>query len=60
LKEGPFTLVLVEFNGVDALFLSGLVGIERADIRIGIKLKTRFRCKATWTVRDVYFVRAGT
>ena len=60
LKEVPFTLVLVEFDGVDTLFLSRLVGVERADIRIGLAVKAKFRRKATWTVRDVYFVRAKT
>ena len=60
LKEVPFTLVLVEFDGVDTLFLSRLVGVERADIRIGMPVKAKFRRKATWTVRDVYFVRAKT
>jgi uncharacterized OB-fold protein len=58
LKEVPFTLVLVEFDGADTLFLSRLVGVERADIRIGLKVKAKFRRKATWSVRDVYFVRA--
>jgi len=58
LKEVPFTLVLVEFEGVDTLFLSRLVGVERKDMRIGLKIKARFRRKATWTVRDIYFVRA--
>ena len=58
LKEVPFALVLVEFDGVDTLFLSRLVGVERPDIRIGMKVKARFRRKATWSVRDIYFVRA--
>ena len=58
LKEVPFTLVLVEFDGVETLFLSRLIGVERADMRIGMKVKAKFRRKATWSVRDVYFVKA--
>jgi uncharacterized OB-fold protein len=58
LKEVPFTLVLVEFEGVNTLFLSRLVGLDRADVSIGLKVKPKFRRKATWSVRDVYFVRA--
>jgi uncharacterized OB-fold protein len=58
LKEVPFTLVLVEFDGVNTLFLSRLIGVERPDMRIGLKIKAKFRRKATWSVRDVYFVRA--
>jgi uncharacterized OB-fold protein len=57
LKEVPFTLVLVEFDGVDTLFLSRLIGVERAEMRIGMNIKAKFRRKATWSVRDVYFVR---
>src|SRR5262249_13061379 len=58
LKDVPFTLVLVEFDGVDTLFLSRLIGVERKDTHIGMKVRSKFRRKATWSVRDVYFVRA--
>ncbi len=58
LKEVPFTLVLVEFDGVDTLFLSRLIGVERQDIKVGMKVKAKFRRKSTWSVRDVYFVPA--
>jgi uncharacterized OB-fold protein len=58
LKDVPFTLILVEFKGVDTLFLSRLIGVEREDTRIGLKVKPKFRRKATWSVRDVYFVKA--
>jgi len=58
LKEVPFTLVLVEFDGVNTLFLSRLIGLERKDIQIGMQVKPRFRRKATWSVRDVYFVKS--
>jgi len=56
LKDVPFTLVLVEFEGVDTLFLSRLVGVEREEMKIGMSVKAKFRRKATWSVRDVYFV----
>ena len=36
LKETPFTLVLVEFDGADTLFLSRLKGIKHEDVRIGL------------------------
>lgn len=57
MKDVPFTLILVEFKGVDTLFLSRLIGVEREDIRIGLKVKPKFRRKSTWSVRDVYFVK---
>jgi len=57
MKDVPFTLILVEFKGVDTLFLSRLIGVEREDIHIGLKVKPKFRRKSTWSVRDVYFVK---
>jgi uncharacterized OB-fold protein len=59
LKDVPFALVLVEFEGVDTLFLSRLVGADREEIHIGMPVQAKFRRKATWSVRDVYFVPAG-
>jgi uncharacterized OB-fold protein len=58
LKDVPFTLILVEFKGVNTLFLSRLIGVDREDTRIGMKVKSKFRRKATLSVRDVYFVKA--
>ena len=58
LKEVPFTLVLVEFAGVNTLFLSRLIGLEQKEMKVGMKVKAKFRRKATWSVRDVYFVSA--
>lgn len=60
LKEVPFTLILVEFDGVDTLFLSRLVGAAREEMRIGMPVRAKFRRKATWSVRDVYFIPAGS
>jgi uncharacterized OB-fold protein len=54
LAECPFTLGLIEFDGVDTLFMSRLVGIEKP--QIGMAVTARFRRKKTWTVNDVYFI----
>ena len=43
---------------VDTLFLSRLIGVEREDTHIGLKVNPKFRRKSTWSVRDVYFVKA--
>ena len=56
LKECPFMLGLIEFDGVDTLFMTRLVGIDRDQIRIGMPVQPRFRRKKTWSVNDVYFV----
>ena len=56
LSETPFTLILVEFRGVDTLFLSRLVGAEKEEIRIGMKVEARFARTPKFRVTDVYFV----
>jgi len=59
LKETPFHLVLVEFDGVDTLFLSRLIGpVGPEDIRIGMKVKAMFRRNSQLKPTDVYFVPA--
>ncbi len=58
LPECPFTLILVEFDGVDTLLLARLVGVEKDDIHIGMKVKAQFRRNAQFKPTDVYFVPA--
>jgi len=59
LKETPFHLVLVEFDGVDTLLLARLVGPETPeDIRIGMSVKAKFRRNSQLRPTDVYFVPA--
>lgn len=56
LDETPFTLVLVEFDGVDTLFLSRIVGVEDSDVRIGMPIRARFLRNSKFKPTDVYFV----
>ncbi|MFQ5780492.1 MAG: Zn-ribbon domain-containing OB-fold protein [Nitrospiria bacterium] len=56
LKETPFTLILVEFKGVDTLFLSRLVGTQPDEVRIGMPVQARFLRKSRFKATDVYFV----
>jgi uncharacterized OB-fold protein len=58
LKETPFHLILVEFPGVDTLFLSRLIGVEANEIQIGLPVRARFRRLSQFNVTDVYFVPA--
>ena len=59
LKETPFHLVLVEFDGVDTLPLARLIGVEGPeDIKIGMKIRARFRRNSQLKPTDVYFVPA--
>ncbi|NVN90401.1 MAG: Zn-ribbon domain-containing OB-fold protein [Desulfuromonadales bacterium] len=56
LKETPFTLILVEFDGVDTLFLSRLVGVEPDEVTIGLDVRARFLRNSKFKASDVYFV----
>lgn len=56
LKETPYHLILVEFQGVDTLFLSRLVGVEKEEIRIGMDVEAQFLRNSKFKVTDVYFV----
>ena len=52
-------LCLVEFDDVDTLFLTRLIGVERNEAKIGLSVKPAFRRKKTWSINDVYFVKAS-
>ena len=58
LDQTPFTLILVEFDGVDTLFLSRLVGAEPEELSIGLPVRARFLRNCKFKVTDVYFVPA--
>jgi uncharacterized OB-fold protein len=59
LKETPFNLALVEFDGVDSLLLSRLDGIKQQDIYIGMRVKAEFRKKPKYLISDVHFLPAA-
>ena len=56
LKDTPFNLALVEFDGVDSFLLSRLNDIEEKDIYIGMKVRAEFRKKPRYLISDVHFV----
>jgi uncharacterized OB-fold protein len=58
LKETPYTLILVEFKGIDTLFLSRLIGVLPEKVKIGMPVKAKFRRLSTFSVTDVHFVPA--
>lgn len=59
LDETPFTLILVEFDGVDTLFLSRVVGIDGDDVSVGLPVRAQYRRNSKFEPTDVYFVPAG-
>jgi hypothetical protein len=58
LKETPFTLILVEFNEADTLFLSRLAGCEPDEVEIGMPVRAKFKRNCKFKATDVYFVPA--
>jgi uncharacterized OB-fold protein len=48
LKETPFTLELVEFNGVDTLSVSLLIVVKPDEARIGMPVRARFMGNCTF------------
>lgn len=61
LPETPFVLALIEFPGVNTLFLARLIGVEPEDAGldwIGMKVRGRFRRLSKFAPTDVYFVPA--
>ncbi len=58
LPETPFNLIMVEFEGVDSLFMARLIGADQEDIKIGMKVRAKFRRNLQISPTDVYFVPA--
>jgi len=56
LKETPFTLIMVEFESFDTLFLSRLMGAEPENLRIGLPVVAKFLRNSKFLATDVYFV----
>ncbi|MCL4466278.1 MAG: Zn-ribbon domain-containing OB-fold protein [Chloroflexi bacterium] len=56
LKETPYTLILVEFDGVDTLFMSRLAGLAPEDVRVGLPVRAQFVRQSRFRPTDVYFV----
>ncbi|MFH0887683.1 MAG: Zn-ribbon domain-containing OB-fold protein [Planctomycetota bacterium] len=61
LKETPYVLILVEWDKVDTLFLSRLIGVDPKKSSldwIGMKVRAQFKRNAKFKPTDVYFVPA--
>ena len=61
LDQTPFVLILVDFEGVDTLLLSRLMGVDPMDAKldwIGMKLQPQFLRNSKIQPTDVYFVPA--
>lgn len=58
LKEAPYHLILVQFPGVDTLFLSQLKKAKEGTIKIGMAVKAQYKPKPKLKASDIYFIPA--
>jgi uncharacterized OB-fold protein len=59
LPETPFVLIMVEFEGVDTLFLSRLLGVDPNEASldwIGMEIEPKFLRNSKLKPTDVYFI----
>jgi uncharacterized OB-fold protein len=56
LKETPYNLVLVEFDGVGSLLLSRLKDATESDIWVGMPIEARFDPQPKFSITDIWFV----
>jgi uncharacterized OB-fold protein len=55
-KDLPFVLAYIELDGIDTVFLSRLVGVRPEDVRIGMRVRAKFKRLVDWSPSDVSFV----
>lgn len=63
LPETPFVLALIQYEGVDTLFLTRLMGVDLDEVSldwIGMEVRPKFLRNSKLKPTDVYFVPAGT
>src|SRR5271157_1854785 len=56
LKETPYNLALVEFDGVGSLLLVRLRDCVESDLYVGMPIEARFDPNPKYSVTDVWFV----
>lgn len=59
LKETPYNLALVEFEGAGSLLMARLKDCGESDIYIGMPVEARFDPNPKYSIADVWFVPAG-
>jgi uncharacterized OB-fold protein len=59
LKETPYNLALVEFEGAGSLLLVRVKDAQQSDLYVGQEVEARFEPKPRYSITDVWFVPAG-
>ncbi len=58
LKETPYNLAMIEFDGANSVLLARLKDCKEEDIYVGMPVEARFAKEATYSITDVWFVPA--
>jgi uncharacterized OB-fold protein len=58
LKETPYNLAMVEFEGAGSLLLARLKEASESDLYVGMPVEARFDPKPKYSITDVWFVPA--
>ena len=56
LKETPYNLAMIEFEGAGSLLLARLKECGQSDIFVGMPVEARFAPEAKYSITDVWFV----
>ncbi len=56
LKETPYNLVLIEFEGIGSVMLARLKDAVESDLYVGMPVEARFDPNPKYSITDVWFV----
>lgn len=59
LKETPYNLAMVEFEGAGSLLLARLKDCVESDLYVGMPVEARFDPKPKYSITDIWFVPSG-
>ena len=60
LKDTPYNLAMIEFEGADSLLLARLKDAVESELYVGMPVEARFAEAARYRITDVWFVPAKT
>ncbi len=60
LKETPYNLAMIEFDGANSVLLARLKDCKEEEIYVGMPVEARFNPKPQYSITDVWFVPADT
>lgn len=59
LKETPYNLAMIEFEGAHSVLLARLKDCTEEEIYVGMPVVAKFKTEPTYSITDVWFVPAG-